>query len=236
VRAFIDDAGLRIEGLPSMNLVNELQISAESDDVLTVLRKAKRLASKLGRDDIADWLKAEQDGYPADFTVPEYRMIDTRLAYNTNGYIPAGYGYLAKGIQDLPPSGFEFPVAIRDSISSVLGWLAQLVQQDREIYLPVPEGTESSQSIRNAFQIDPRFARQLTFLLHLNSSQVNAIPEHVKDRILDWALGLERAGVIGEGMSFTRKEKQIAHSVTFNIFGSTIEQLNNSGINRRSTR
>ena len=32
-----------------MNLVNELQVSAENDDVLTVLRKTMRLASKLNR-------------------------------------------------------------------------------------------------------------------------------------------------------------------------------------------
>jgi hypothetical protein len=44
-----------------MNLVDELQVSAESDDVLTVLRKAKKLASKLERNDIAEWLEAEQE-------------------------------------------------------------------------------------------------------------------------------------------------------------------------------
>lgn len=37
-----------------MSLVNELQDSAGSEDVLTVLRKTKRLASKLDRQDIAD--------------------------------------------------------------------------------------------------------------------------------------------------------------------------------------
>lgn len=43
-----------------MNLVNELQVSAEQDVVLTVLCKAKRLASKLDRSDITEWLRNEQ--------------------------------------------------------------------------------------------------------------------------------------------------------------------------------
>ena len=58
-----------------MNLVNELQISAEKDDVLAVLRKTKRLASKLGRNDITDWLNSEQNGYPKDKGIPDYRIV-----------------------------------------------------------------------------------------------------------------------------------------------------------------
>jgi hypothetical protein len=92
-----------------MNLVNELQVSAEKDDVLTVLRKTKRLASKLGRQDIADWLQNEQGGYPGTVPVPEYRKIGTTLAYDTNGYVPAGFGYLRNGIEDLPVAGLTFP-------------------------------------------------------------------------------------------------------------------------------
>src|SRR5579862_7316069 len=82
-----------------VNLVNELQVSAENDDVLTVLRKTKRLASKLDRQDIADWLQAEQAGYAQSQAVPDYRKIVTTLAYNTNGFIPAGYGRMMKGVE-----------------------------------------------------------------------------------------------------------------------------------------
>jgi hypothetical protein len=46
-----------------MNLVDELQASATKDDVLNVLRNTRRLASKLKRHDITEWLQAEQDGY-----------------------------------------------------------------------------------------------------------------------------------------------------------------------------
>src|SRR5579864_331264 len=88
-----------------MNLVNELQVSAEQDDVLTVLRKTKRLASKLGRQDISEWLRFEHDGYPVDKSVPDYRKIAITFAYKTNGYIPAGYGLLRNGTEELPMGG-----------------------------------------------------------------------------------------------------------------------------------
>jgi hypothetical protein len=42
-----------------MNLIKKPQVSAEWDDLLTVLRKTKRLASKLGRRHIAEWLQNE---------------------------------------------------------------------------------------------------------------------------------------------------------------------------------
>jgi hypothetical protein len=37
--------------------------------------------------------------------------------------------------------------------------------------------------------------------------------------------------VVGEGMTFSAKEKEIAHNVTFNISDSTIGQLSSSGNN-----
>ena len=80
------------------------------------------------------------------------------------------------------------------------------------------------------------FADQITFLLHLNSCQIRAIPEQIKDRVLDWACALESVGVTGDGLSFSAKEKEIAHSVTINISDSHIEQLNNSGTNQRGEK
>jgi hypothetical protein len=214
-----------------MSLVNELQDSAGSEDVLTVLRKTKRLASKLDRQDIADWLQAEQLGYAPEQTVSQYRMIANRLCYNTNGYIPAGYGMLAKGIQALPHCDLDMPMPVREPISTVLAWIDHGA---RGVYNVIAEGSESSELIRQAFQFNPMFADQLTFLFHLDSSQIKAIPEQIKDKVLDWALALERAGVTGEGMTFSKEEKQIGHSVTFNITDSMIGQLSNSGTNHRS--
>ncbi len=215
-----------------MNLVNELQVSAEQDDVLTVLRKTKRLASKLDRQDIAVWLQAEQNGYPDEMPVPEYREIVTSFAFDTNGYIPAGYGRIVKGVIDLPSLGVPLPFAAKQSISVILNWIDR-VKTGGRLFMPLDD-TDFAQTVRRAYGFNPQFAHQIILLFSLNESQILAIPEQIKDKVLDWACDLERAGVTGEGLTFSTKEKQIAHSVTFNIDNSTIGQLTNSGTNQRS--
>jgi AbiTii len=216
-----------------MNLVNELQISAEKDDVLTVLRKTKRLASKLGRQDITDWLKAEQEGYFAQQDVPEYRKIQAALAYNTNGYVPAGYGQVMNGVVDLPSMGSVGPICLSEPISTILSMIDSLNGGSGGLFMPIEEGTDESRAIRSCFQFNPMFSHQVTFLLKLNPVQVKAIPEQIKDKVLDWACALESAGVNGDNISFTEREKEISHSITFNISDSHIGQLNNQGTNQQ---
>jgi hypothetical protein len=217
----------------AVNLVNELQVSAEKDDVLTVLRRATRLASKLDRQDIADWLRAEQHGYARGDAVPEYRRVRGRLAMNTNGYVPAGYGKLMNGIQDLPGFNFNPVIPVTEPISTVMSWIENMAD-GRQVSLPIDRNTEEDRFFRS--HVEPMFRGQVAFLLHLNSAQITAIPERIKDKVLDWACALERAGVTGDGMTFSVREKEIARSVTFNISDSHIEQLNNMGTNLRGGR
>ncbi|HEV3439735.1 MAG TPA: hypothetical protein VG122_20385 [Gemmata sp.] len=216
------------------NLVNELQISAEQDDVLTVLRKTMRFASKLNRKDISDWLQLEQSGYPDNQDVPDYRKIRISIAFITNGFVPAGFGQIMNGVQNLPSSGDFGIMPIGSPISTVQTWIASLDKEGGGLYEPADE--EQDQFLRSMYRFDPVFAKQITLLLCLNSAQVRAIPERIKDKVLVWACTLEQAGVTGEGMSFSTQEKEIAHSITFNISDSHIEQLNNMGNNRKGNR
>ncbi len=217
------------------NLINELQVSAERDDVLTVLRKTKRLASKLGREDIAEWLRAEQTGYSDDQAVPDYRQINARLAYNTNGYIPAGFGQLMSGVVDVPSSGISGPIPLIDSISTIINMI-ESVKAGNGIYFPVVEGTKIAGLVRSLYRVNPMVEHQISFLLHLNESQIKAIPEQIKDKVLDWACALEAAGVTGDGLTFSAKEKEIAHAITFNLNNCNVEQLNNLGNNFRGNQ
>lgn len=214
-----------------MNLVNELQVSAEQDDVLTVLRKTKRLAVKLGRQDISEWLNAEMNGYEAGQDLPRYRVIGSTIAYNTNGYVPAGFGYLKSGIEDIPFFGtFETP--LRESISFVLSTIENLkAGKQNNLFLNV--GADLTETIRSHLHIDPMFERQITFVMRLNRTQVLAIPEQIKDKVLDWACALESAGVIGEGLSFSHGEKEAAHNINISLYKCTVEQLNNLGKNQK---
>ncbi len=215
-----------------MNLVNELQVSAERDDVLTVLRKTKRLASKLGRQDIGDWLRSELEGYTDKKSVPDYRQVRTTYVMKTNGYVPAGYGMVRDGLQDLNAFSDMAPtLPVTDPISSVLAWIESMSTEGHSVFLSVNRAMKSDAYIRQ--HVNPMFSEQVSFLLRMNDSQIKGIPEQIKDRVLDWACALEQAGVQGDGMSFDEKEKRIANAITFNISHSQIEQLNNMGTNHK---
>lgn len=214
-----------------MNLVNELQVSSEKDDVLTVLRKAKRLASKLGLDDINHWLQCEMEGYGANDAMPKYRTVKATLVYNTNGYIPAGFGYMQNGIMPYP-GNYTVDRGMPDSMSEILTMISALQERNHGLYYPLDE-SKVLRTLRNNF--DPMIANRVTFMLQMNGGQVQAIPEAVKNKVLDWACELERRNVHGENMTFNDKEKTEAHNITFNIYESTIEQLNNMGQNLRKS-
>lgn len=49
--------------------------------------------------------------------------------------------------------------------------------------------------------------------ISLSAVQVRALIEAVRDRVLDWALALDEAGIQGDGMSFTSQEQQQAQQV-----------------------
>jgi AbiTii len=215
-----------------MNLVNELQVSAEQDDVLTVLRKTKRLASKLGRQDIGEWLRSEFEGYADKKSVPDYRQVRTTFAMKTNGYVPAGYGMVRDGIEQLDGFSHLAPtLPVIDPISDVLAWIESMSSNGNATYCAVHRGMESDRFLRGC--VDPMFREQVSFLLRMNDSQIKGIPEQIKNRVLNWACMLEAAGVHGENMSFDETEKQLAHAITFNISHSKIEQLNNMGTNHK---
>jgi hypothetical protein len=147
---------------------------------------------------------------------------------NTNGYVPAGHGYGMNGIQDLTDFGLNPTVPLVDPISSVLSMINSL-SEGQGMYFPIERHEEMDQYVRR--HINPLVRHQVSFLLHLNASQIRAVPEQIKNKVLDWACALEQAGVHGDGPSFNEQEKQIGHSVTINISGSQIEQLNNMGNN-----
>jgi hypothetical protein len=152
-----------------MNLVNELQVSAEQDDVLTVLRKTRRLASKLNRDDISEWLDAEQNGYPENRNVPDYRNIGVTLAYNTNGPVPDGYGRTVNGVQSLPYSGSDPRVPVGAPLSAVMTWIADLDKGEQGIYQVADEAMD--RVLRSMYHFHPMFAHQISFMLRLNDSE-----------------------------------------------------------------
>ena len=53
--------------------------------------------------------------------------------------------------------------------------------------------------------------------LHVGSSQFQKILDAVRKVVLEWALKLEASGVVGEGMGFSRDEREKASHITYNV-------------------
>lgn len=207
-----------------MDLVNALQCSAESDDVVTVLRKAMRVASKLKVNDIDTWLKNEMGGYVGKAEVPEYRMIHgTPVAYSQ---VPlrVSFTHAASGQFDIPLEPRPFPV--RESIPNLM----ELRQDKGDFVYPIHEP-----KVIAGLQkwITPEYHQHMTYFIKFNRHAFGAIPDAVKTEVLKWALALEEKGVLGEGMTFSSTEIQRAQNITFNIVNSSIDQLNNMGTNHK---
>jgi AbiTii len=217
-----------------MNLVNELQQSAVSDDVFVVLRNTMRLASKLNRTDIGEWLSAELSGYKSDQTLPPYRVVDAIIGFRTTGPSSPGFGFDAGSITPLPPVRvIQFPIV--DSISTITQVINDLIgNNDKCLCCSAEEGSASREVIRpHIAEIDGPLAQHITFLVSLNHRQIRAIPDRIKDTILRWALDLEAAGVKGDGISFSEEERRISQTVIFNINRSIVGQLTTSGTNQQ---
>lgn len=211
-----------------MDLVNELQVSAERDDVLTVLRKARRLASKLGVADIDHWLKCESEGYARREDIPAYRIITCSLVLKADRPIPTGWGMVGTGVMELP--GWDsLHHSMGEPVSSVMNMIGEMDSKVKVgmVGFGVPSHVEATLRER----MNELIADQVTFWLRGNSCQVRAIPDAVKDRVLDWALALEQRGVRGENLTFSDREKAAAQSLTFNLSNCQVGQIAGTGTN-----
>lgn len=75
-----------------MGLLAEIQASVVEgqSEIAPILLKLRLLAARLGSQSLADWVKHESEGYPADVEVPDYRVLG--VAYHGTFSGPFGAG------------------------------------------------------------------------------------------------------------------------------------------------
>ncbi|MBD1934161.1 MULTISPECIES: hypothetical protein [Cyanophyceae] len=190
------------------SLIVELQRDATepSVSVLNLLRKALVVARKLRIQEFKKWIELELNGYYDWEKVPQYRFISGSLkAWNPcRGWIPV----VATGAKDLELLEIISNAAIGQPISELQG-LVTSTESRRRLHIAI-SGEMQSYLMRSA-------NAKFEVVIHTDSSQVYGILEAVKDIVLNWSLQLEEDGIIGEGMTFSKKEKEVATSITYNI-------------------
>lgn len=196
-------------------LVPELVNMASDPNVSSgdLLRRALVVAKRLAVPELADWISAELEGYKGK-TVPDYRKV--------NGHPQVFNPY--RGYQPLHMPTPEWARAVsRASIWQSIPELEKMAQSGSDVRLSYTP--ELEQNLMRAMEIP------LAPSLAMSNVEIHGIVEKVRTRILDWALDLERRGIIGNGMSFTPQEKQAVQQQHYHfgdVSGSQI-QIGSSG-------
>lgn len=201
-------------------IVIELQqeVLKQDCDIVNVLRRAHVIATKLQLTEFDSWITHELNGYPDLETCPEYRKIKGVLkAFNPyQGWIPAM----------ISDAEIETDVCER-KLSNSISEIVSLCQKENDL---VSEFTGAQTEILNKMFRTPF---PMKYALLISRTSVMDIIEKVKNTILEWTLKLEAAGIIGDNMIFTEKEKNTATSIpqTINNYYGDTKIVNSSGDN-----
>jgi hypothetical protein len=175
--------------------------------VSDLLRQALVIASKLGLSDFEAWVRLELNGYPPDGKLPPYRTVTGfPLAENpVLGWVPVG--------ADDPASISRISHA--KVTSSVTHLEALLRDNSGDIAFQWPARLASQFARQNFGLTNP--------VTKVSRGSISAILEAARNEILDWALKLDAAGIKGEGLEFTEREKSVvqAKQHVSNYYGPT---------------
>jgi hypothetical protein len=160
-------------------------------------------AAKLHIKEVEDWVTQELNGYSKE--LPDYRQTrGTVKAWNPyHGWQPVGgdveFLEAASGVQ------------ISESIASIE---AALTANSSGGSLHMPYGPSQLNALSNLVG-RPIVRAGVDF----SSGTLAHILDAVRNLVLDWAIELERSGVVGEGITFSADEKKIAatNPVTLHI-------------------
>lgn len=180
-------------------IVLELQqeaISKESD-ILNLLRKAYLVARKLKLNEFENWINNELNGYENMDKLPDYRKIRGEVkAWNPyQGWIPV---ILANDEMDKAISEYLVP----DSIPN----LKNIYDNSSNGRAVLQFGASMNQFLAKSCDFATKYA------LMIGVNQIYNIMEKVRNIVLDWSITLEDSGILGDGLQFTDKEKEIANT------------------------
>ncbi|MEH7116880.1 hypothetical protein V7128_05560 [Neobacillus vireti] len=187
------------------SIVSELQREAmsSSSNISDLLRKSLVVARKLKIKEFEQWITQEMNGYKVSSRdeIPDYREIVGHIQY-FNPY----HGWSPVIIQD------ERVVDLfeRNKVFQPVTEIENLANSDSEfLFMQLPQGIQNI--------LSDYFNETAQFQLMFGKSQAKQIIDTVRNIILEWSLKLEEDGIMGEGLSFSDKEKQEASKQNYNI-------------------
>lgn len=210
-------------------LVKELQKDCLNTNLslANLLRKARFIAQKLNIKDMVDYCTKELEGYTKG-PFPEYRYISVSYkAYNP---------YRAQWIPYEIPSNSPIARILKWPTKLSISEMNRLLEEPgdtivQNILLELQRKLQEWSNIPDCYEIK-QFFPKATF---------SKIFDIVRNKISDWAVELEKKGILGDEYEFSPKEKEIAKNMTIinnygningsNVVGSAINStLNANGV------
>jgi hypothetical protein len=183
-------------------LILKLQAEAANPDasVTNLLRMAKIAATKLNLTEALVWIDRELNGYMGLKVgdLPPYR----RVTGTAQGYNP---------VHGWQPIQFQSAKTAEDyslvPIGQALGTVEKMVSETKHGFaFPYPPELAAMVQANLNYRVQVQVA--------IERAQLWNIVEQVRNLILNWALELEKAGILGEDMQFSDQEKGDAKPVT----------------------
>jgi hypothetical protein len=192
------------------SLVLQLQEAAlaKGSKASDLLRMALVVARKLDVSDFEKWVDQEMNGYKVLKDVPEYRIVRGVLRA-----LHVKYGWQDMSFEDSKTADSFCLRPISDPVSRIESLLENQTDSST-LLLNLP--TE----ITNSLQKNLPYGMTRP-CLHLSEASFSAILDTVKNLVLDQALKLEKAGVVGEGMTFSSDEQSKAKAALGPSYSAT---------------
>lgn len=205
------------------SIVLELQhdLLAGECDIMNALRKAHIIASKLKLKEFDEWICNELNGYNCStLELPAYR----RIRGNVEGF-NRYRGWIPCVIPNTRMEDVLSTIPLFEPLSTIIE-LARKAENTIQYRYSGDVFSKLQKFINSSNEVDLQIS--------VSASMVKAIPELVKNCLIEWTLRLEEHGIKGEDMMFNEKEHEAAKRVPQqinNYYGTVINgQISQSQI------
>jgi hypothetical protein len=180
------------------------QIQRDSLDrtvpVSDLLRRMKLAVTKLGLGAVEDWVEQELNGYK-ESPVPDYRITHGRPMFQ-RPLMGAGWEIMGGAVEEISVRHIAQPIASLEELAKA--------PDNATIQFPFPDWL-----VRKINEQNGTVGWSMT--LEVDRSAIASILDRVRTSVLDWALKMEQAGVLGTEFSFDAADRAKAQGATTTI-------------------
>ena len=207
-----------MERLGRMNLIDDIRsdLINESADLANTLRKAKILASELGVPEFRDWVDSELNGYSDITKLPSYRRFRPQNVGTFAGSFQRWMENVLLPTYNLPDEVKEFAENL-EFFAGVGELEAMLTQENEYLRKPWPQ-----EGVILARQVVKMSGGMELVEAHqpILPSTIAGILHNVKNKLLDFILGLQENNVTSESVRNGEvKQEMTRNLVQIHIYG-----------------